>query len=291
MANAVLASFAAVIAPLAAALAAVSVGITVIDPEGRPALDVAVRCTRGAVALVLTDAAGKCVLPAACGEAQCMRGGFTPGKVTIRGEGATCQLGAAVVVRGTIELGGDESLSVSLRSSQTGHAAASAFVPPLEHGAARSFRIEAVPPGTYDLVASRAADSWTCATGLGPLEAGERDAIAGWREPDEVRGTVLDLEGKPFPKVLLKVEYAPEAGASGTLCETSAHALDVVSDGDGRFSALVDPPRRWSIAVDPAWRPATVRIDGAQRAPRDGDEPASPPGPGRARPEQRPTSC
>jgi hypothetical protein len=44
-------------------------------------------------------------------------------------------------------------------------------------------------------------------------------------------------------------------------CEKDINALDVISERDGRFVALVDPERPYRIVADDAWQPATVQLD------------------------------
>ena len=250
--------------------------ITVLDPDGGPARGVAVSCTRGVAALVLTDERGRCVLPEACVEAECARGGLLSGHARIDGPSATCRLALPLLLRGMVRglPDAEDRYSVALRIPKTRRVVQSASVERPHGGDPGRFRMDPSLPGSYEVVVLRFRDEWSCATELGQLPAGESEVLAGWRDPVEVKGVVLDPDGKPFARVLLRVDYGDEeAGIHSTRCSMWEQALDVVSDGEGRFRALVDPGRPYRIVVDPAWEPATIRIDGG---PSEGGERPSP---------------
>ena len=238
------------------AAAGVVLELIVLGPDGAPAPDVAVSCTRGPAALVLTDAAGRAALPQTCREATCMRGSLLPGVVALQPGTSTCALGYPVILRGAVTLPSNREgvrYRVIAREGGRWQAAGSA---PLDDG---RFRLEALQPGTYRLEVWR-TDGWTCSTELGPLEAGEHEAEVTWREPSFVTGLVRDAKGRPFRKVLLQIEYDGEA-PEATRCAPDREVLDVVSDAGGRFTARVDPARKFRIVAHPAWQPATVELD------------------------------
>lgn len=238
------------------AAAVVALELIVLGPDGAPAPDVAVSCTRGPAALVLTDAEGRATLPPTCREATCMRGSLLPGVVALQPGTSRCALGYPMILRGTVTLPSDREgvrYRVIAREAGRGQAAGSA---PLDDG---RFRLDALRPGTYRLEVWR-TDGWTCTTDLGPLDTGQHEAEVTWREPALVTGLVRDSRGRPFRKVLLQIEY--EDGASDAMrCAPDPEVLDVVSDGEGRFTARVDPARKYRIVADPAWQPATVELD------------------------------
>ena len=238
------------------AAAGVVLELIVLGPDGSPAPDVAVSCTRGPAALVLSDGEGRATLPSTCREAMCLRGGLLPGQVALQPGLSTCALGWPVIVRGTVavpEPSGEQAYWVMAREAGRWQGVGSA---PLTGG---SFRLDALRPGTYRLDVAR-TDGWTCSTEVGPLEAGEHEAVLTWRDPSRVTGRVRDARGRPFRKVLLKIAYAD--GAPGaTRCAPGRDALDVVSDGEGRFTARVDPGRKFRIEAHPAWQPATVELE------------------------------
>ena len=247
---------------LAAAMARLSrtsaAEIVVLDPEGRPASDVAVVCARGAIGTGLTDERGKSTLPTGCREAECMRGGFVMGRVRIAGDVATCRLVAPLLLHGEARVSGPPEMhSVILRSSGDRGVVQTAR---LEEPS--RFRLEPVVPGSYLLEIVRREDLWSCVSELGALPAGEHEIVVSWREPLEITGVALDPEERAFAGVLLRVDYGGQsAGPGSTRCEMDLGALDVVSGKDGRFRAFVDPARAYRIIADDAWRPATIRID------------------------------
>ncbi len=256
--------------PLAGASAA---EITVLGPDGLPLQDVAVTCARGVAAVDLTDEGGRCLLPESCREAECARGGFLSGRTPIDGPSATCRLARPLLLRGEVPAlrDAEEPHFVVLRISESHPVLRSAWVERAHQEEAGRFRMEPAPPGPYELVGLRLRDEWSCATELGQLPAGEREVLAGWRDPAEVTGVVVDPEGKPFARVLLRIDYGDEDAAIGsTRCAMWEQALDIVSDRDGRCRARVDPARTPRIVIDPAWAPATIRIDGAKETVGDG---------------------
>jgi len=246
------------------ATAGVVLELIVLGPDGSPAPDVAVSCTWGPAALVLSDGEGRATLPSTCREATCMRGGLLPGQVVLGQGTSTCALGWPVILRGTVavpEPNREQAYQVIAREDGRWQAAGSA---PLTGG---RFRLDALRPGAYRLDVAR-TDGWTCSTELGPLEAGEHETALTWRDPSPVTGLVRDAKGRPFRKVRMQIAYAD--GAPGaTRCAPDRNALDVVSDGEGRFTARVDPGREFRIEAHPAWQPATVELDsrGATRPP------------------------
>lgn len=230
--------------------------LIVLGPDGSPAPDVAVSCTRGPAALALTDSGGRVALPETCREAVCMRGGLLPGHVVLNPGTSTCRLGFPVILRGAVKTPepreGERYRAIAWGAGRW-QAAGSASL------ADGTFRLDALRPGTYRLEVVR-TDGWSCAVELGPLEAGEHETAVTWREPEVSSGLVRDALGRPFRKVLLQIEY--EDGTTGeTRCAPDRDALDVVSDAGGRFAARVDPARRFRIVVHPAWQPATVELD------------------------------
>ena len=236
--------------------------VTVLHSDGSFAPNVAVVCMQGASGTGLTDEQGRVALPEGCLEVECMRGGLVTGRATIMNGAATCTVAEAAVIRGQIRglTGGERWYSVQAVSSDARSVARSATA----DSTSPRFRLE-VPAGSYELRIFRWGDWWSCSGALGSLTAGEKEVVADWREPAEVRGIVLDPAGRPFGRVLLRVVYedggeAPEP-AGRTLCELDRNALDVISERDGRFVALVDPERAYRIVADEAWQPATVRLD------------------------------
>lgn len=234
--------------------------IRVLSPDGRPLPDVGVVCVRGATGAGLTDEQGRFVLAPGCVEAECMRGGLLSGHVRIAGAEATCQLAAPVVVRGeVVGFDGAQRYHAALLSTDRRRAGQSAALARASADEPLRFRLE-VPAGHYSLAVMR-EDMWSCKLELGALTPGEREVTVEWREPREIHGIVLDAEGARFGLVLLRVAYTDERDPGGVRCEMDLQALDVISDKDGRFLALVDPARPFRIVADDAWQPATVRID------------------------------
>lgn len=255
-------SFASLLSAATCVLSLAGTGpvITVLSPDGRPLPDVGVVCVRGATGAGLSDEQGRFVLAPGCVEAECMRGGLLSGHVRIAGAEATCQLAAPVVVRGEV-LGfdGAQRYHVALLSTDTRRAGVSASLAPGSADEPLRFRLEA-PAGQYSLVVMR-QDMWGCKIELGVPTPGEREVTVEWREPRVIHGVVLNAEGRPFGRVLLRVAYTDERDTRRVRCELDLQALDVISDKDGGFRALVDPARPFKIMADDAWQPATVRIE------------------------------
>ncbi|HEX5045172.1 MAG TPA: carboxypeptidase-like regulatory domain-containing protein [Candidatus Polarisedimenticolaceae bacterium] len=239
------------------AAAGLLVELIVLGPDGAPAPDVAVSCTRGPAALVLTDAQGRATLPEGCREATCMRGGLLPGVAALQPGPATCALGYPVSLRGAVTLPSNrEGVRYQVLAREAGRRQAGGSAS-LSDG---RFWLDALRPGTYRLEVRR-TDGWTCSTEPGRLEAGEHEAHVNWRDPTAVTGIVRDARGRPFPKVLLQVVYDEDAAAEGVRCAPDPAALDVVSDAGGRFTARGDGARTFRIVAHPAWQPATVELD------------------------------
>jgi hypothetical protein len=237
------------------AAAGLALELIVLGPDGSPAPDVAVSCTRGPAALVLTDAQGRVRLPADCREATCMRGGLLPGTVVLPGT-STCALGFPMILRGSVALPSNrEGVRFRVIAREAGRRQAGGSASLTDGG----FRLDALRPGAY-LLEVAGTDGWNCSTELGPLEAGEHEVAVTWREPSVVTGLVRDAKGRPFHKVLLQIEY-DQGTPDGTRCAPDREVLDVVSDARGRFTARVDSARKFLIVADPAWQPATVELD------------------------------
>ena len=238
------------------AATAVVLELIVLGPDGAPAPDVAVSCKRGPAALVLTDANGRAALPPTCREATCMRGGLLPGVVALQPGTATCALGYPVILRGAVTLPlSREGVRYRVLAREAGRwqVAGSA---PLDDG---RFRLDALRPGTYELEVWR-TDGWTCSKELGPLDTGQHEVEVTWREPAIVTGLVRDARGRPFRKVLLQIEY-DEGAPEETRCAPDREVLDVVTDGEGRFMARVDPARKYRVVAHTAWQPATIELN------------------------------
>ena len=235
--------------------------VTVRHRDGSHAPNVAVVCVRGASGTGLTDEQGRVSLPEGCLEVECMRGGLVTGRTRIVERAATCTVVEAAVIRGEI-VGATSGARYRVQavSSVTRRAVQGAIVDSSSPVGPRRFSIE-VPEGSYDLRVFRWDDYWACTSGLGSVTAGGKEVVAAWREPAEIRGIVLDAEGRPFGRVLLHVVYDETEPAPRTLCEIDRDALDVISERDGRFRALVDPERPYRIVADDAWQPASVRLD------------------------------
>jgi hypothetical protein len=257
-------------AGLAAAAATVSVAnadsvITAIGPFGQPVPNVAVICVSGGTESGLTDEQGHFALPEGCVEVECMRGGLLTARARVVEGAATCTLAEALSIRGEIRGTKGENwhrFRAMIVSTETQRIVQAASAISRSSAEPLLFSIDA-PAGPYELRIVRYDKFWSCYADLGALSAGVEAVIADWREPTEVRGTVLDAEGRPFGGVLLRLVY--ESKGTGTLgqmrCELDDDALDVISERDGRFRALVDPTRRYRIVADDAWQPATVRLD------------------------------
>jgi len=239
------------------AVAGLALDLIVLGPDGAPASEAAVSCTRGPAALVLTDAQGHATLPADCREATCMRGGLLPGVVALQPGSSTCTLGSPAILHGAVTLPSDREgvlYRVIAREAGRWQPAASAA---LDDG---RFWFDALHPGTYLLEVAR-TDGWDCSRELGPLESSEHEATLAWRNPSLVSGLVRDAKGRPFPKVLLQVEYEDGERPDSVRCAPDREVLDVVSDREGRFTARVDPARTFRIVAHRAWQPATVELD------------------------------
>lgn len=248
---------------LSVAVAGTGPVVTVLHADGRLLPGVAVVCVRGGSGTGLTDEQGRVTLSEGCLEVECMHGGLVTGRARIVDGAATCTVAEAVVILGEIrgamrgELYVVQAVSSERRPAPQGVPVDSGPTP-----GPRRFRVE-VPAGSYGLRVFRWDDYWSCSADLGSLAAGEREVVVEWREPTEVRGIVLDSAGHPFGRVLLHLVY--ESGdmkqPDKMRCEKDINALDVISERDGRFVALVDPERPYRIVADDAWQPATVQLD------------------------------
>jgi hypothetical protein len=240
--------------------------VTVLDPAGTPLPEVIVACERGAAGTALSDEHGRAALPAGCRRVSCERGDLVAGRAAVRDGIAVCRLESAAVLRGTVVLP-DDGRPYSVAAVERGsprRAAGGQFERP-EGSAPRRFRLPALRPGRYDLWIVRGEDWWSCVSLTPELPPVDHAVTAVWREPGELRGTVLDGSGAPMGRALLHVRYALDAAAGGGACQTDPRGPDLVSGADGRFVALVDLARRPQIVPDEAWGEAMVVLDAVER--------------------------
>ena len=164
-------------------------------------------------------------------------------------EAKHCGQGCYAIVRDPLDASAGKS---TIMGGAPRRADSGTFEPAGEGKFQRRFR--PLLPGHYRLDIGRYDNSWACGSDLGELPAGARTVAAVWREPVEVKGWILDREGKPVADVPLFVrpEVAAAGGATaGWTCVARNEGNEPVTAEDGSFHVLVDPGA--PVRIEAAW--------------------------------------
>ena len=246
--------------------------VRVTDDAGKPVVDAMVVCLGRETGAAGSGQDGIAIVPDACKEIYCERGDLVPDRALIEKGKAACRLRAGLVL--TLEMeatrcadgcyaivhdprsadaaGRRETITGGVpRRADTGRLEPSNVKKKLQR------RFRPLLPGRYriEIERFRFPDAWRCGTDLGELPAGVHNVTAQWREPVEVKGRVLDREGKPVADVPLFVR--PEQPTAGdpagewTCAARRREGSEPVTAEDGTFRVLIDPGA--SVRIDAGW--------------------------------------
>src|SRR5262245_25504822 len=263
--------------------------VRVVDDEGKPLTDAMVACMGKESGAALTGPEGLATVPDACREVYCERGDRVNEIAKIVDGHAECRLRSGLLLRVFVE---DELCarspkgdprSLKNRSMAPCYAGARDVQLPrqgnrsgprsntekiaggvprrgdgglMDLGSDGRPRWESKPllPGAYLVTVGLANSNWWCTTELDALPAVTVEEKGILRAPLEIRGRVLDRDGRPATDVPLFVQpKTPAAGRQGSwYCERDPFDDPPVTAADGSFTILVDP--LVTVVVDAGWK-------------------------------------
>ena len=233
------------------------VEVHVVDEQGAPLPDVIVGCTKGAHGGDISGTTGIVSLAAGCTKVMCEMSPYAPVTLDVRRRVVTCRMvpGLLVTIEPLPEVcrreGGCYAGLRALVAGQAGrrYVAYASWSPQMSEVAKPRLRFGPVAPGRYRVEVQASGHPWVCGRVLDELPAGPQVISLAWREPREVRGTVLDATGRTRANVPIRVSRlagaaaaaAADATALESTCERSGSNCEVATDRAGRFAIDVDP--------------------------------------------------